>query len=60
MDGDIETEKLDKAGIVTKAKQRRQVVGVILVGINGRELALSEDVAVDTTSNVGQFCDPVR
>lgn len=57
MDGEIETKKLDKASIFTETKERCQVVGVVLGGINGGELALPKDIAVDTAGNVGKFCD---
>jgi hypothetical protein len=60
VDGDVESEKLNKTFVVTEAEEGREVVGVIFRRIDGWEFALAEDIAVDTTGNVGQFGNPAR
>ena len=55
MDGDVETHQLDEAGLVAEAKEVGQVPGVVLGGIDSGDFALTIDVAVDTTSNVGEL-----
>ena len=60
VDGDVETEKFNECLVIAKAKKGSQVGGVILVEVDRRNLALAENVAVDTTSNVRQFGDPVK
>lgn len=59
MDGDVKTHQLDERLVLAKPKKVGQVVRVIFGRINGRELALSVQVAVDATSNVGKLGDPV-
>lgn len=58
MDGDVETHELDEGLVVTEAEESRQVPGVVLVGVDGGELALAVDVAEDTTGDVGELGDP--
>lgn len=60
MDSQVKTHKLDKALVVTKAEEGRQVVRVVFLKINSRELAIAENVAVDATSNVWELGNPVR
>ena len=55
MDGDVETHQLDEAGLVAEAKEVGQVPGVVLGGVDGRELATTVGVAVDATGNVRQL-----
>ena len=58
MNSDVESEQFDKRLVVTEAEQSRQVPRVILVSINGRELALAVYIAIDAASNVGEFGNP--
>lgn len=53
----VETEQFNKGGVLAEAKECSKVPRVVLVSIDGRELAKTIDVAVDATSNVGQFSD---
>ena len=52
MDGDVESEQLNKTFVVTEPEEGRQVVRIILCDIDGWEFTLAEDIAVDTTCNV--------
>jgi len=52
---DVKAEKLNKAFTVSKPKEVCKIPGIILGGINGRELALAENIAVDATSNIGEL-----
>lgn len=60
MDGDVKTEELDKVALFSKAKNVCQVPGVILGSVDGGNLALTVDVAVNTTGNVGELGNPMR
>lgn len=55
MDSDVETHKLHKGLVITETEEGRKVMGVILVGVNGRELALAVKVVEDAACNVGQL-----
>jgi hypothetical protein len=58
VDGDVEAEELDKGGFIGEAKERREVVGVVLGRVDCGQLARAKDVAVDASRNVGQLGDP--
>ena len=60
MNGNVKTHKLDECRVFTKAKKRSQIPGVILAGVNSRELALSIDIAEDATSNVGELGNQIH
>lgn len=55
MDGDVETEKFDKGLVVTEAEEGCEVGGVVLVAVDGRELSVTEYVAVYAACNVGEL-----
>lgn len=55
VDSDVEAEELNKGMIITETKESREIVRVILGGVDGRELALTEDVTIDTASDVGKL-----
>ena len=57
MDGDVEAHELDKGGVLAKAEEGGEVVGVVLLEVDRRELTLAVDVAVDAAGDVGQLCD---
>lgn len=58
VDGDVKTEEFDKVALFSKAKDVGQIPRIILGGVDGRDLALTVDVAVDTTGNVGELGNP--
>jgi hypothetical protein len=60
VDGDVKTEELDELGLVLEAEKLGKVVGVILVGLNGGELAVTVNITVDTTSNVRKLSDTIK
>ena len=60
VDGDVETHELNELGLVGKAKEVRKVVRVVLVSVDRGELSAAVDVAVDTTSNVGELGNQVH
>jgi hypothetical protein len=55
VDGDVETEKFDKGLVVTEAEKGCEVGGVVLVAVDGRELSVTENVAVYAACNVGEL-----
>ena len=59
MDRQVETHEFDESLVITKAKESRQVVRIILLEVDRRELAIAENVAVNATSNVRELGDPV-
>lgn len=60
VDGDVQPHELDKVGVVTETEQGSQVGRVVLAGVNGGELAVTEDVSEDSASNVGEFGNEVH
>ena len=60
VDGQVETHQLNEVLVSTEAKLVGQVEGVILVLLDGGDLAILEDVAVDTGSNGGQLGNEVH
>jgi len=58
VDGDVETEKLDEAGVFAKAKESGQVVRVIFGRVNSGKLSATENVAIDATGNVRELRNP--
>lgn len=51
MDGEVETHQVNEGIVLAEAEKVGQVVGVILGGVNGRELALAVKVVVDSASD---------
>lgn len=60
VDGQVETEKLNEVGVVAEAQLVGEVEGVILVLLDGSDLAALEDVLVDARSNVGELSNEVH
>lgn len=60
VDGEVETHQLNKVGVVAEAELVGEVEGVILVLLDGSDLAALEDVLVDARSNVGELGDEVH
>lgn len=60
VDGDVQPHELDKVSVVTETEQGSQVGRVVLAGVNGRELAVTEDVSEDSASNVGELGNEVH
>ena len=60
VDGDVETHELNEGLVVTEAEEGGQVGGVVLVEVNGGDLALAKDIAVDATGNVRELGDPIN
>jgi len=60
VDGDIHAHEVNEGLVITKAKQRGKIVGVILSGVDGRELSLAEDVTVNPSCDIWELGDPRR
>lgn len=60
VDGEVEAHQLDEVLVVAKAKLVGKVERVVLVLLNGGDLAALEDVLVDARGNVGQFGNEVH
>ena len=60
VNGDVETEELNESRVLAKAEESGQIGRVVLVEVNGGELALTKDVSVNSAGNVGEFGDPSR
>ena len=60
VDGQVETHELDEVLVLGEAKLVGKVVGVVLVLLGGRDLAVLVDVAVDAGGNVGELADEVH
>jgi hypothetical protein len=58
VDGNVESEELNKAFIVTEAKEGSKIVGVILSDIDGWQFTGAENIAVNATGNVRKLGDP--
>ena len=57
VNGNVKPHELDKASVVTEAEQCGEIVGVILLCVNRRELASAIDIAVYAARNIRQLCD---
>ena len=53
MEGQVQTQKFDKAMVVAESQECGEIMGVILRGVDGWQFTLTENVAVDTASNIG-------
>lgn len=60
VDGQVETHQLNKVLVVTESELVSQVEGIILVLLDGGDLAILEDVAVDAGSNGGELGNKVH
>lgn len=58
MDSDIQAHEFNKGLVIAKAKQSGKIVGVVFGWVNGRELPLTKDVAVNPSRNIGEFGNP--
>lgn len=59
VNGNVETQELDKLGLVSVAEELGEVVRVVLVRLDGRELAPTVDVAEDTAGDGRKLGNPV-
>ena len=60
VDGNVQSHQLDELLVVAKAEQGSEVGRVVLVGVNGRELAVAVDVSEDSSGNVGELGNEVH
>lgn len=60
VDGEVKSHELDESLVVTKTELVGEVEGVILVLLDGSDLAILIDVLVDTGSNGWELCDQVH
>lgn len=60
VDGQVQTHEFNEVAVVAKAKLVGQVEGVVLVLLDGGNLAVLEDVAVDLGGDGGQLGDEVH
>jgi len=60
MDGDIQAHEFNEGLVVAKAKQCGQIVGVILGRVDGRELPLTKDVAINPPRDTRELGNPRR
>lgn len=60
VDGQVQTHELNEVGVVAETKLVGEVEGVILVLLDGGNLATLEDVLVNARSNVGQLGNEVH
>ena len=60
VDGEVETHELNEVAVAAEAELVGQVEGVVLVLLDGSNLAVLEDVAVDLGGDGGQLGDEVH
>ena len=60
MDSDVQAHEINEGLVITKAKQRGKIVGVIFSRVDCGKLSLTKDVAVNSSRNVGELGDPRR
>lgn len=60
VDGQVESQKLNKLLVLAESEQGGKVLGVVSGGIGGAELAILEDVAVDAGSNGRELGEEVN
>lgn len=60
VDREVETEELNEVGVLAKAKLVSKVERVVLVLLDGRDLAALEDVLVDAGSDGGELGNEVH
>lgn len=57
MNGNVKTEKLHKGLVFTKAKKVGKIVRIIFVRVDSGELAVTKNIAIDSSGDVGKFGD---
>jgi len=57
VDGDIEPKKLHESLVFTKAKECGKIMRVVFMRVDGGELAIAEDIAINPTCNIGKLGD---
>lgn len=60
VDGEVETHELNEVSVVAEAELVGEVEGVVLVLLDGSDLAALEDVLVDAGSDGGELGDEVH
>jgi hypothetical protein len=60
VDGEVKTHQFDKVLVVFVTQELGEVVRVILIGIDGRELTILVEVTVDTGGNLRELGDQVH
>jgi hypothetical protein len=60
VDGEVQAHQLNKVLVLGETELVGQVERVVLVLLDGRDLAILVDVAVDLGGNGGQLCDEVH
>jgi len=60
MDGDIQAHEFNEGFVIAKAKQCGQIVGVIFGRVDGGELSLTKDIAINSPRNTRELGDPRR
>lgn len=60
VDGKVETHELNKAGVVAEAELVGEVERVVLVLLDGSNLAALEDILINAGSDVGELGDEVH
>jgi hypothetical protein len=53
MDGEVQTQKFDKAIVVAESQECGEIMGIILRRVDHWQFTLTENIAVDATSNIG-------
>lgn len=59
VDGEVETHEVNEGLILAETEEVRQVVGVILGGIDSREFTLAVKVVVNPASDAGKLGNTV-
>ena len=57
MNGNVKTEKLHKGLVFAKAKKVGKIVRIIFVRVDSGELAVTENIAIDSSGDVGKLGD---
>lgn len=58
MDSNIEPKKLYESLIFTEAEECGKVMRVIFMRVDGRELAITEDIAINPTRDIWKLGNP--
>jgi hypothetical protein len=60
VNGEVKSHELNKVGVLGEAKLVGEVVGVVLVLLDSRNLAILVDISVDAGGNAGELCNEVH
>lgn len=60
MNCDVEPEEFDERWVLSVAKEGGQIPGVILAGVDSRDLALAVNVTEDAAGDVWKLGNPVK